>query len=160
ARKEYRLLSPKEPTAEWKRVVGEASTGRLGDAQRVLKTWTEQHPDDPTGWYNLALVQAWLGADPAAGGAVGPYLELEADEARAGAAWALAEVMYSGHGLEQQADYVEHRAVMLMNDPRPVVQLIQDMQQARRLIGLRSNPEQGMLSALILDEVPSLVLSG
>jgi hypothetical protein len=49
---------------------------------------------------------------------------------------------------------------MLMNDPRPVVQLLQTLEQSRRLIGLRSSPEQGLLSALILDEVPSLVLSG
>ena len=136
------------------------ATGRLGDARNAFRTWTEQHPDDPAGWYNLGLVQAWLGDNPAAVEALGRYVERETDESKAGAAWALAEVLRCGHGMEREADYVEHRAVMVLSDPRPLVNLLQQWEQGRRLIGMRSDPEQGMLSALVLDEVPSLVLSG
>jgi tetratricopeptide (TPR) repeat protein len=160
ARKDYKFLAPADPSAEWKRVAGEAATGKLGDALRLFQKWTEQHPEDPAGWYDLGLVRAWLGDNPEAVAALARYVDLEPDEARAGDAWALAEVLRCGHGMEQEADYVEHRAVSVMNDPRPLVALLQHWEQAHRLIGLRSNPEQGMLSALVLDEVPSLVLSG
>ena len=112
------------------------------------------------GWYNLALVLAWLGENPAAVEALGRYVQLEPDESKAGAAWTLAEILRCGHGMEKEADYVEHRAVMVLADPRPLVTLLQQWEQGRRLIGMRSDQEQGMLSALVLDEVPTLVLSG
>ncbi len=160
ARKDYRFVAPPAPSAEWQRLLSEASTGRLSDAQKALQGWTEQHAEDATGWYDLGLVQAWLGNNPAAVEALGRYVELEADEEKAGQAWALAEVLRCGHGMEAEADYVEHRAVFILNNAQPVVGLLQKWEQARRLLGLRSDPERGLLSALILDEVPSLVLSG
>jgi tetratricopeptide (TPR) repeat protein len=160
ARKEYQFLAPTTPSDQWKQVVGMASTGRFTDALKAFTSWTEQHPEDRAGWYNRGLVQAWLGDNPAAVESLSRYVELEPDEARAGTTWTLVEVLRCGHGLEAEADYVEHRAVMMMSDARPIVQLLQVWQEARRLIGLRNDPQQGMLSALILDEVPSLVLSG
>jgi hypothetical protein len=106
------------------------------------------------------LVLAWLGENLAAVASLGRYVEGEVDETKAGAAWTLAEVLRCGHGMEHAADHVEHRSVVMLADPRPMVNLLQQWEQGRRLMGLRSDPEQGMLSALVLDEVPSLVLSG
>ncbi|HEY1380874.1 MAG TPA: tetratricopeptide repeat protein, partial [Gemmataceae bacterium] len=160
ARKDYAFVAPAGPAGEWSKALGEASSGRLGDARRAFQQWTERHADDAAGWYDLGLVQAWLGENPAAVESLGRYVEREPDEAKAGAAWALAEVLRCGHGMEQEADFIEHRAVMMLSDPRPMVSLLQQWEQGRRLIGMRSDPEQGMLSALVLDEVPSLVLSG
>jgi tetratricopeptide (TPR) repeat protein len=160
ARKEYTLLASASHADDWKRLVGDAATGRLGDARTAFRTWTQQHPEDPAGWFDLGLLQAWQGENPAAVEALAAYVEREANDARAGAAWALAEILRCGHGLEREADYVENRAVMVLSDPRPLVNLLQQWEQGRRLIGMKSDPEQGMLSALVLDEVPSLVLSG
>jgi tetratricopeptide (TPR) repeat protein len=160
ARKEYTFLASTKSSDEWTRLVASAATGRMSDARKAFQTWTEQHADDQVGWFNLALVHAWLGENPAAVEALGRYVELESDEAKAGAAWTLAEILRCGHGLEKEADHVENRAVMVVADPRPLVNLLQQWEQGRRLIGMRSDQEQGMLSALVLDEVPSLVLSG
>src|SRR5205814_6472147 len=93
ARKEYRFLAPSDPSAEWKRVAGEAATGKLGDALRLFQNWTAQRADDPAGWFDLGLVQAWLGDNAPAVEALGKYVELEPDEVKAGEAWALAEVL-------------------------------------------------------------------
>jgi tetratricopeptide (TPR) repeat protein len=160
ARRECTFLAPANPSDEWNRVVGSAATGRLSDARGAFQSWTEQHANDPAGWFNLGLVQAWLGENPAAVESFGRYVELESDELKAGAAWGLAEILRCGHGMEKEADHVEHRAVMVLSDPRPLVNLLQQWEQGRRLIGMRSDQEQGMLSALVLDEMPSLVLSG
>jgi tetratricopeptide (TPR) repeat protein len=160
ARKEYVFLPSAVAPDEWKEVIGQASTGRLADARSAFQQWTERHASDSAGWHNLGLVNAWLGENAVAVTALGRYVELEPDDAKAGAAWTLAEVLRCGHGIEKEADYVENRAVMVLSDPRPLVSLLQAWEQDRRLIGMRSDPEQGMLSALILGEVPSLVLSG
>jgi tetratricopeptide (TPR) repeat protein len=159
-RRDYTFLAPPMPSEEWKHTLGEAATGRLGDARKAFQEWTDRHPDDLAGRYNLALVQAWMGENPAAVESLAKYVEHEPDEAKAADAWALAEVLRCGHGMEQEADHVEHRTVLMLADPRPMVNMLQQWEQGRRLIGLRSDPEQGMLSALVLDEVPSLVLSG
>jgi tetratricopeptide (TPR) repeat protein len=160
ARKEYTFIPSAGSDEEWKHVVADATTGRLSDARAAFQGWTERHADDAAGWFNLGLVQAWFGENPAALDAVGRYIEREADESKAGAAWALAEVLRCGHGMEREADFVEHRAVLVLSDPRPMVAMLQAWEQSRRLIGMRNDPEQGMLSALVLDETPALVLSG
>jgi tetratricopeptide (TPR) repeat protein len=160
ARKEYTLITPAGPADEWQKEVEAATTGRLSDARVAFERWAETHPTDPASWYNLGLVQAWLGENAAAVDSLGRYVDSEIDEAKAGGAWALTEVLRCGHGLEKEADHVENRAILVLNDPRPMVSLLQHWEQGRRLVALRQDPEQGMLSALVLDEVPSLVLSG
>jgi tetratricopeptide (TPR) repeat protein len=160
ARKDYAFIATTGPAEERKQVVGMASSGRLSDAKAAFQQWTERHADDPAGWYNLGLVQAWIGDNSAAVESLTTYVDRETDETKSAAAWSLAEVLRCGHGLEKEADYVENRAVLVLQDIRPLVNLLQSWEQGRRLIGARSDPEQQTISALILDEVPSLVLSG
>jgi tetratricopeptide (TPR) repeat protein len=160
ARRDYTFLRPVSATDEWDRLVHETTSGRLEDARSAFLLWTERHAEDVAGWFNLGLVQAWLGENVAAVDALGKYVEREPDEDKTAAAWALAEVLRCGHGMEREADFAEHRAVIVLSDPRPMVTLLQNWEQARRVIGMRSDPEQGMLSALVLEEAPSLVLSG
>lgn len=160
ARREYTLLAPPNATIEWKNMLAGASTGKFGDARRAFQTWTEQHPQDAAAWYNLGLVLGWLGENSDSVIALGKYTELEKDEQKAGAAWTLAEVLRCGQGMEQDADYVEYRYLMQISDHRLLIALIQHWEQSKRLIGLRSDPEQGMLTAIVLDEAPALVLSG
>jgi tetratricopeptide (TPR) repeat protein len=160
AAREYQFLAPADATPDWRDALAGATTGRLSDALRVFREWTERHPDDRAGWYNLGLVQAWLGENPAAVESLGKFVELEPDDAKAADAWALAEVLRCGHGMEADADYVEHRTLFQIRDPNAIVNLLQTWEQGRRLIGLRSDPEQGILAAIVLEELPSLVLSG
>src|SRR5207302_9381919 len=137
----YELRAPTQPSAEWQEALAGAGTGRLTDALRAFRTWTERHADDAAGRYNLGLVQAWLGDNPAAVESLGRYVELEPDEAKAAEAWALAEVLRCGHGLEADADYVENRVLYQIREPNAVIGLLQAWEQSRRVIGLRSDPE-------------------
>src|SRR5947208_5289299 len=64
--KDYELRASVQPSPEWQVALAGAGTGRLTDALRAFRTWTERHADDAAGRYNLGLVQAWLGDNPAA----------------------------------------------------------------------------------------------
>jgi tetratricopeptide (TPR) repeat protein len=158
--RDYELRSPAQPPPDWGAALAGATTGRLSDALRVFRQWTQTHADDAAGRYDLGLVLAWLGDNPSAVEALGRYVELEADDAKAGDAWALAEVLRCGHGMEADADYVENRVLYQIREPNAVIGLLQSWEQSRRVIGLRSDPEQGILAAIVLEEMPTLALSG
>jgi Tetratricopeptide repeat len=160
ASKDYSFQRPAAASANWDRALADAATGRLSDVQRVFQLWSKKHGDDAAAWFNLGLVEAWLGNNAASVEALGQYVEHETDELKAGEAWALAEVLRCGHGMENEADVVEHRAVCLLNDPNAIIPWLQEWERTHRLIILGSNAEAGVLSALILEEVTSLVLSG
>jgi tetratricopeptide (TPR) repeat protein len=157
---DYAFLRPTAASANWDRALADAATGRLSDVQRVFQLWTKKHGEDAAAWFDLGLVGAWLGDNAAAVEALGQFVDRESDEKKAGQAWALAEVLRCGHGMENEADVVEHRAVCLLNDPNAIIPWLQEWERAHRLIVLGSNAEAGVLSALILEEVTSLVLSG
>src|SRR5262249_49145586 len=109
--KDYTFLRPSNASANWDRALADAATGRITDVQRVFELWTNKHPDDPAAWYDLGLSRAWLGDNAGAVEAIARYVETESDDEKAGAAWSLAEVLRCGHGMENEADVVEHRAV-------------------------------------------------
>ncbi|MFL5327970.1 MAG: tetratricopeptide repeat protein [Gemmataceae bacterium] len=157
ARKEYTLRSPNPAPAEWGTLLESAATGKLADARDAFVRWTEAHADDAAGWFNLGLVRAWLGENPPAVEALTKSVELENDEAKTTEAWALAEVLRSGEGQEADADYCENRAIFTVRDPNPMMAVLQHWETQRRLVGVRSNPEQGMLNGLVLEEYGGLV---
>src|SRR6185369_3762165 len=107
--------------------------------------------------FNLGLVKAWLGDNPGALEAMTRSVEHEPDDAKAGEAWAIAEVLRCADGLESEADYCEHRAIFSVRDPNPVMALLQHWEAGQRMVGMRANPEQGMLTGLILEEHVGLV---
>src|SRR5262249_58347811 len=55
---------------------------------------------------------------------------------------------------------VESRVLYQIREPNAVIGLLQVWEQSRRVIGLRSDPEQGILAAIVLEEMPTLALSG
>ena len=79
---------------------------------------------------------------------------------RATEAWRWPRSCAAGTAWSREADYVEHRVSFPMRDPQPVVNFLQQLEQSNQLIGVRSNPEAGMVTGLLLDEVPRIVLSG
>ncbi len=160
ARKDYAFRSPADAGPEWGPALQRGATGKMTDALRVLQAWADKHPNDPASWYNLGLVRAWLGDNGSAVEALARSGDLDSDEDRAAETWAFVQVLRCGHGMEAEADAVEHRVTFQIHRIEPVVGLLQKWEQERRLIGLRTNPEQGMVTGLVLDEVPSIVLSG
>jgi tetratricopeptide (TPR) repeat protein len=162
ARKEYTFQSPApgvsgERRTAWDRALGGA--GKLSDTARAFGELTAADPADAAAWYNLALVRAWLGENAPALEALDRYIELEADEARAAAAWTLGEVLRLGHGLEEQADCREYTVSYEARDFNPVMALLQEWERDRRLVGVQSNQQEGILSALVLEK-PTVLAGG
>ncbi|HEX4608125.1 MAG TPA: tetratricopeptide repeat protein [Urbifossiella sp.] len=154
ARKAYGF----RPTA--KKVAAAAATGRFSDARKAFEELTQATPGDPAAWFNLGLVLAWTGEQPKAVEALAKAVELETDDHRAEEAGALLEVLRCGQGMETEADYLEHGFFLPIRDPQPVMQWLQGMEQARRLLGVQVDQEAGAVSAMVVEELPSLLAVG
>jgi tetratricopeptide (TPR) repeat protein len=159
ARREYTFLSAAATLSGarrqlWDRALSEPAVVRLSDAARAFEELTRADEQDAAAWYNLGLARAWLGDNPPAVEALDRYLTLEPDEARAAAAWTLAEVLRSGHGMDAHSDYREHSTTFELRDPQPLFAMFQRWEQERRLVGVQANEEQGVLSGLILERAP------
>jgi len=85
----------------------------------AFRTLTEQDPSDRAAWYNLGLSLAWVGDNQGALQAFDKYVALETDVDRATTAWALAELLRCGQGMEDQADVVDNSAVFLIKAMDP-----------------------------------------
>jgi tetratricopeptide (TPR) repeat protein len=165
ARREYRYLSPAaDAPADHKQVWGEAlaraSTGRLSDAAKAFESLTQQDAADGPAWFNLGLTKAWQGDNRAAVEALGRYVPLEKDEDRAVQAAALGEVLRCGAGVENLADITTRRVTCRFADPPAMIKVLREMEGDRRLIGVRANEEEGILTGLVLEPLPALEVSG
>ena len=105
ARKEYAFLPPAPSSggdrrAAWDRALAGSEQARLADAARAFDELSKADPNDAAAAFNLGLARAWLGENGPALEALERYVTLEADEAKAGDAWALSEVLRCGlrHG--------------------------------------------------------------
>ena len=83
-------------------------------------------------------------------------MPLENDEEARRASWALAEVLLCGHGLMDQADFVENTVTFPIRNPDQLVKVLQDLQQRRRLIGVTVRQEDGILSGMLVEKVQAL----
>jgi predicted Zn-dependent protease len=157
---EYQFLSPpaNAPSgrrSDWDRALATAEA-KLSDAVRVFEQLTTEDPQDAAAWYNLGLARAWLGDNAPAVEALDRYVTLEADERRAAAAWNLAEVLRSGHGMEEQADYLEHSVIFPIRDPQAILRLLEQFGQEGQLLGVDVRQEEGVITALVLERVQAL----
>jgi tetratricopeptide (TPR) repeat protein len=164
ATSDYKFLSPSSSAtpqrrALWDRAISDAASGRLAGSARAFAELAESNPDDAPAWYNLGLARAWLGENSGAVEGLDRYVSLEADEQKAAAAWALAEVLRYGQGMEEQADVVEHNAIFVVRDPRPFMAALQDWEKEGRLAGVHSSEEQQTLSGIVLDQA-GLITAG
>jgi tetratricopeptide (TPR) repeat protein len=152
ARKEYayQKMSGDTPALQ------AATTGKLSDALKAFEQLTSQRPDDAAAWYNLGLTNAWSGDNAAALTALDRSVQLDSDEDRAAQTWALAEVLRCGHGLEGQADYVEHTATFPMRNPEAFVRFLHELESERRLMGVQVRQEDGIITAVLLEKVTAL----
>jgi len=162
ARKDYSFqgTSDNAPAARrtaWNQALAGAATGKLGDAARAFEQLANDDANDAPAWYNLALARAWLGENKAALDALERYLAVENDEARATDAAALAEILHWGRGMESQSDYVEDSVVYQVLDPQALSPVLEEWQNARRIVGAQVDEEQGILTGLLLENTGGIV---
>jgi tetratricopeptide (TPR) repeat protein len=161
ARRAYAYLgapagAPAERRTAWQEALGGATTGKLDDAARAFERLTAADADDAPAWYNLGLTRAWLGDNRRALEALDRYVNLESDDRRAAAAWALGEVLRCGHGMENESDYLESSVTFPLRDLQAVLRQLGAWEQERRLIGAQIRQEEGILTGLILQKVQGL----
>ncbi len=155
ARKKYSFRPTAKPVS-----VDAAATGRLSDAKKAYEVLAAAVPEDPAAWFNLGLVKAWLGEQPAAVEALLKSVELEWDDAKAEEAAALVEVLRCGQGMENESDYTEYRVFMPVRDPQALYQLLQIWDQERRMLSAQSDPDGQTFSCLVIEELPNLLDMG
>ncbi len=145
-----------ERHSAWESALGSAATGKLTDAARAFEQLTGTDPDNAAAWYNLGLAKAWLGNNLAAVEALERYVVLETDEARAAAAWTLAEVLRCGQGMEDHADIVEYSLTIPLQDPQAFVNTLTALDQEGLLAGAQVREEEGVrvLTGVILEMPP------
>ena len=162
ARREYTLASPASAVggrrAAWDRALRAAQSPRLSDLPRAFEELTKEDAGDAAAWYNLGLSRAWVGDNAGALDALNQYLEREADDARATAAVALTEVLRCGQGMEASSDYHEYSFAFQFRDPQPIVGLVQEWQQAGRLM-MPPSQQEGVLFAMVLELTTAAVIT-
>jgi tetratricopeptide (TPR) repeat protein len=142
-------------------VLANAATPRLSELTRAFEQLTQLEATDGPAWFNLALARAWLGENEKALEALDRYLPLEADEARAETAAALAEVLRCGAGLEEQSDYAEYGFLHQFRDPQPVSLMLREWSQAERLVSFPVDEQNRAFVGMVLDfSGGSLVTAG
>jgi hypothetical protein len=157
ARKAYAFRpAPAGKADQWKPALDAAATGKLTDALTAFERLAEADARDPAAWFNVALVRAWLGDNHRAVEALNRYIDLETDAPGIEEAGALSEVLRMGLGMEDETDYLEHRAFIQIRDPDPVGKAINAWGEAGRLIVINADREQGIFSAIVLEETPDL----
>lgn len=156
ATREYRYKAlPEGASGErhtvWDTALKSAGTGRLTDAIKAFETLTQGEGAEPAAWFNLGLSHAWAGNNAAGLQALDEYVAKETEETQAAEAWAMAEVLRFGQGMEDQADLVMHAATLGLRDPRAFVEILGELEKEGRLTGAQINQEQGILRAIILE---------
>src|SRR5262249_45292285 len=121
-RREYAYLTPTSTEGAvrdaWEKALSGTATGKLTEALSTFEQLTNSNPELSAAWYNLALTRAWLGENAGAVEALDRYVNLEPDENQAAAAWALAEVLYYGLGMDDRADWRDYGVIYQIRDPR------------------------------------------
>ncbi len=153
-RREYALApvpaAAGDRRAAWDRALQSAQSPRLSELARAFDELTKQDGADAPAWFNLGLARAWMGDNAAALESLNRYLDLESEEEKATTAAALTEVLRCGHGLEESSDYHEYSFAFQYRDPQVVVALIEEWQQAGRLMSPQQQ-EEGVLFAMVLE---------
>jgi tetratricopeptide (TPR) repeat protein len=161
ARKDYTFRPPApalggERRAAWDRALAGLESARLADAARAFDELAKADANDSAAAFNLGLARAWLGENAAALEALDRHVTLEADEAKAAEAWALAEVLRCGYGMDEQSDHHDYSVAYQLRDARPIEAVLQDWDRARRLLPLNTGEQQGVFSALVLEASPMI----
>ena len=145
---EYKPL-PESAAAEckaaWQQALASAATGKLSHAEQAFAQLAGQDEQDAAAWYNLGLTRAWLGRNADALEALDRYVALEPNETEAGRAWAVAEVLRVGQGMEDQADWIEYSYTAGVRDAKGFMTALSVLERDQLVAGVQVSEEQGML---------------
>lgn len=162
ARREYTFRklpadAPATRRAAWDQALQGAQTGQLRDAVKAFEQLTTESPDEAAAWYNFGLVLAWQGENARSLEALDRYVALEKEEAPAAEAWAMAEVLRLGQGMEEHADYLQQTVSFQIRDPQTFFNFMNQWgNNERRLFGSMTDENQTMISGLVLEKVTAL----
>src|SRR5262249_34772185 len=117
---------------------------------------TKANPDDAAAWYNLGLARAWIGDNRGALEALGEHVQRQKDETKAADAWALAEVVRLGQGMEDQADYIEHSVFFQIRDAQALFKTLGGWEQERRFVPVQIDQDRGMITGMVLERKANL----
>lgn len=154
ARKAYRLRATVQPASV------DSVTGRFSEVRRIYEEMTVAVPDDPAAWFNLGLVRAWMGEQPSAVEALLQSIDREWDDVKAEEAGALVEVLRCGIGMENDSDYIVHRAILQIRDADAMLHLLKAWDQEQRLYAVRADEQNGVMVATLVEPIPTLVETG
>jgi tetratricopeptide (TPR) repeat protein len=169
ARRDYAatLQTPATSTSgqreAWDKAMSHVASPRLSNLAKAFEEITQADANDQAAWYNLGVARAWLGDNRGALEALDRYIDLETDEAKAGTAAALEEVLRCGQGLEEEADYKEHILEVFLRESQVpgVNNLLNEWAQARRMIALETAEGSNTFAAMLLEfSTASLVTVG
>ena len=136
----------------WGALSAGVQSGRLSEAATAGEKLVQLDPKDASSQFNLALVRALRGDNAKAIEALSEYLRLEPDEKQAAAAWKLALVLTFGHGMESQADYVQHSLIYQIREPQALFDLLQKLREENRLVNVQVSEDQTALSGVLLEK--------
>src|SRR5205823_8416812 len=100
--------------------------------------------------------RAWLGDNRGALEALEEYVGREPDETKAANAWAIAEILRLGHGMEEQADYVENSVFYQIREPQALFRVLGEWEKDRRFVPVQIDQERGMITGMVLERKPNL----
>jgi tetratricopeptide (TPR) repeat protein len=167
ARHVYTFLSPPadatgaaggERRKAWDAVLDQVDSPRLGTLAAAFEQLTVQDPADPAAWFNLGLVQAWLGENHKGLAALDKYLELEEDDGRAAIAAALGEVLRCGQGLEDESDHCEYAVDYQIREVAPVDHLLREWLSTQKMMVIKTEQE-GVVAALVFEPLLASVVT-
>ncbi len=161
AKKDYKFRAVSEKNAEMlKKSLDQLSgTGeKLSEVANFFEEMVKIDSKDGASWFNLGLTYAWLGDHLQAVEKLNKSLDLENDLSRAEETGALIELLLCGQGTQDLSDYLEFSLLFQLSQPQTFIQFLQEMDQAQRISGLRSEPQQQMIQGIFLEEKMALMM--
>jgi tetratricopeptide (TPR) repeat protein len=153
ARKKYAFRATMQPATL-------PENAKFTEAKAAFAELAGKLPTDPAAWFNLGLVQAWLGEQGNAIDSLKKSLELEYDDAKAEETAALIEVLKCAQGMEAESDYTEHRVYMQIRTPESVMQLLRAWDEEGRIASPQADEQGRHFSCIVVEPLPNILDTG
>jgi hypothetical protein len=132
--------------AKWDKALSGERDWQLEDARDLFAALSQDDSQDLGAWYNLGVVEAWMGRNLEAIEAFDYYVRHESDAEAAAAAWVIAETLRFGAGAESACDGELHLAAYRITDEAQFSELFKSW---KRLVVLQR--QEGSPVLLVVD---------